>query len=420
MKILMIAYPFPPYGGMSQRTAYFANYLAERGHRVDVIAAQPSRRFHGYDAGLLSLVSNRINVHRTFAGVLHHLRCTVRSALGNRYGAAGLGYRVFAATEKAMAPASSIEWLPLGLASGVRLCRKTDYDLLYCHGDPYIANVVACLLKKLFGTPLVIYIGDPRYFGAYSRFRGVLKHLEKNCLKIADSVVVNCPETLKGYRRHFPEIRENKYNVITDGYDEKRFNDIEEESANKFRIVYSGIFYDSLREPLELFKALGRLGKGMNWEEIELVIAGEESAKYQNIIDENRINGRVKFLGHQPHDRVISLQKGAAVLLLIGWAGGYQVPGKLFEYFAAQRPILVVRYDRDDIASRVVDRYRRGLVVNNDTDEIADAFKGLYELWKDDRLERSFDLTERKEFTWEKLSSDLERVFKATAIDWRR
>lgn len=407
MKILMIAYPFPPYGGMSQRTVYFANHMADKGHQVDVIAATPSILFHGYDDGLVSLISDKVRVHRTFAGTLHHLRYRIRHINKKiRNDDSGIVLKI----DRILSPFSTSEWLPLGFLRSARLCRSNDYDLVYCHGDPYIANVLALMLKKIFKVPWVMYVGDPRYFGIYSSFKRVLKRLESVCLKSASSIVVNCPETRDGYLRHFPEIERKKYHVITDGFDRRRFDEIAGETSEKFRIVYTGVFYNSVREPVELFKALGSLaGEGLG--EIELVIAGEEAGRYRKIIGEQGLDGRVRFLGHQPHDRAISLQKGATVLLLIGWSGGYQVPGKLFEYLAAQRPIMVVRYDKDDVASRIVDRYQSGVIVDNNAGEVAATIRKLHGLWKENRLEAAFNLDEKEEFTWEKLSGDLEDLF---------
>lgn len=414
MKILMIAYPFPPYGGMSQRTVYFANHLAGAGHRVDVLAARPSRRFRGYDAGMLSLVSGRVNVHRTFAGALHHARHSARSYLSNGRGDGRAG-RALALAEKALAPLSAVEWLPVGLAGAARLCRQNRYDLVYCHGDPYIANVLSLILKKTFRVPWVMYVGDPRYFGASPRFKFVLKHLERSCLKSASGIVVNCRETRDGYERHFPEIARDKYRVITDGFDGARFSNIGGEATERFRVLYTGIFYDGAREPLQLLKAVGSLARDGAGRDIELVVAGEEGDRYRELIDELGIGDRVSFLGHQPHDRVISLQKGAAVLLLVGWSGGFQVPGKLFEYYAARRPVLAVRYDPGDVASRMVESHRRGLVVDNRADEIADALLKLHGLWKNGELQRAFDLGERTEYTWERLAGGLEQALKAAA-----
>lgn len=411
MKILMIAYPFPPYGGMSQRTVYFANYLADKGHKVDVIAAMPSSHFHGYDEGLVSLISDKVQVHRTFAGTLHHLRYHIKR-INKKLGRddSGIALKI----DKILSPFSTAEWLPVGFLRSIRPCRNNDYDLVYCHGDPYVANVLALMLEKIFKVPWVMYVGDPRYFGTYSSYKRVLKHLENACLKSASSIIVNCPETRDGYLRHFPKTERKKYHVITDGFDRRRFAEITGEPSEKFRIVYTGVFYNSVREPVELFKALGSLaGEGL--EDIETVIAGEEAGRYRKIIGDQGLEGSVRFLGHQPHDKVISLQKGATVLLLIGWSGGYQVPGKLFEYFAARKPVLVISYDGDDVAAKMVNRQRRGLVVNNRADEIREALIKLHGLWKGNELDQSFDLEELTEYTWERLAGNLEQVLKATA-----
>jgi len=405
MKILMISYPFPPYGGMSQRNVYFANYLVEQGHHVDVLAANPSKYCHAYDSGLLDLISVKVKVYRTFAGIIHHLRYRILSSLK-----VNLFHSTYSILmRKIILPLSTLEWLPWGFIYGYWLCKQNKYDVIYSHNNPQITNFLVNSFKKIFGIPYIVYIGDPGFFGAHSQFKSISKLIENKCLCDANRIIVNCEETLNGYLKYFPCLSRKKFIVITDGFDPNRYKSTAPEISKKFRILYTGVFYDSSREPFNLFKAF----KNLNHDDIELVIAGEDSNKYKEFLKNNDLEDKIIFLGHQPHNRVIGLQKGASVLLLIGWRGGYQVPGKLFEYLASRKPIMAIRYDYNDVAARFIERYSRGIIVDNNVEEIANVIKSLYSSWKDNQLDSLFNLNEIDEFTWKVLSRKLECVFQA-------
>ncbi|MFH1370997.1 MAG: glycosyltransferase [Planctomycetota bacterium] len=389
LKILMISYPFPPYGGMSKRNVYFANRLVEKGHQVDVLSINPSRHFHGYDSSMVDLISPQVRVHRTYAGLFHHL--------GHRFGLL---------KTMGLASVATAEWFPYGLWRAFWLCRKNRYDAVYCHGDPFLSHLIAYLLKKKFGIPLVAYIGDPRSFGVYSKGRLVLRTLEPMCLSSADQIIVNCEETLDGFVHHFPFMTRDKFTVITDGFDERRYETVPPESSDKFRIVYTGVFYQGSREPFEFFNAL----KQLNGERVEALIAGTVPRDYIDYVSDNGLSDKVIFLAHQSYNRVIALQKGASLLLVVGWGLGYQLPGKVFEYIAARRPIFVIRNDDKDVASKLVLNCKRGVSVANDAGKIASSIRNLYGLWQTGKMDSAFDLTTLRQFDWSNLADNLEEV----------
>jgi 2-polyprenyl-3-methyl-5-hydroxy-6-metoxy-1,4-benzoquinol methylase len=249
-----------------------------------------------------------------------------------------------------------------------------------------------------------MYIGDPRYFGTYSQGKWFLKYLEARCLRCSDGVIVNCEETLDGYLKHFPGISGDKFRVITDGYDQNSYDLSRPIRSERFRILYTGQFYTGAREPLEVFKAL----RSLKDIPIEFVIAGEVPDSCRAILSENGIGDKVKVLGYRQNDEVRALQKGADVLLNIGWSGGYQLPGKMFDYMAAKRVILTVKYDDKDVSSRFIEKYRRGLCCSNVSTEITAAIRRLYDLWRTGHLDCSFNLSTIKDFEWSKLTEDLE------------
>jgi glycosyltransferase involved in cell wall biosynthesis len=217
---------------------------------------------------------------------------------------------------------------------------------------------------------------------------------------------VNCEETLDGFTHHFPALKKDKFVVITDGFDKGRYETIPPESSDKFRIVYTGVFYQGSREPFEFFNAL----KQLNGSPVEALIAGTVPRDYVDYVANNGLSDKVIFLAHQPHTRVAALQKGASLLLVVGWGLGYQLPGKVFEYIAARRPILVIKNDDKDVASKLVLNCKRGVSVENNACKIASSIKYLYGLWQTGKLESAFNLDELQQFDWANLADNLEEV----------
>ena len=127
------------------------------------------------------------------------------------------------------------------------------------------------------------------------------------------------------------------------------------------------------------------------------MIAGDVSRMDVEDAHRKGLSGKVIFLGHCPHARALSLQKGADILLLLGWAKGRQIPAKVFEYIGAGRPILALRSDADDIAARLVETRRRGLVAWNRIEAIVSAIGEFHDLWRRGVLDWRFELGELKE-----------------------
>jgi len=395
---------------MAVRSAYFANHLCEKGHKVDVLTINPSRKLHVYDDELSSIVLPQVRVYRTYAGLLHHIRYGCDNLFSKKiYGMPGSrGFLAWYQTMlvKFFFPLVGAEWLFYGMFWGIILCCRNKYDAIYSHGNPFISNVVPYMLRKIFRVPWLNYISDPRYFGVFSQGRRISKTLEDRFLNNSDKIIVNCPEMIDGYMKYFPRLDRDRFVVITDGFSRVRYDSIEPEKSGRFRMVYTGAFYTELREPYELFYALSEL-KQMD---IEFLASGVIPDKYRDFIRDNNLEDVVTILESQPLKRVVALQKGATVNVNLGWPGGYQLPGKLFEYIGARRPIMAVRNDDRDIGSKYVIRYKRGISVANNRGQICRAVKELYELWERGELESAFDLGDIEEFEWSNLTDRLEKA----------
>ena len=395
-RLLLIAHHFPPYGGPRSRrwvrlvrhTAPFIDY--------DVLTVRHERGVGAYEDPDGESMPGNVKVHRTYPGPLYALsyRSLPPAKAGESPGPGGAALRNAVRTlfrgglETFLVPDKTVEWLLWGYPAARKLVKAGDYDAVVSSASPLSDHVLAYLIKKKTGLPWIADFGDPWAFNDALPFRArrrVLdRRLEAVLLDRMDAVVVTTPETEEGYLSHYPSLGPDRTFVLPNGCDEEELAGLATERGDRFRLVYTGIFYKS-RGPEVLFEALARIDL-----DLELVIAGDVPGQLVRKAEKLGLAGKVKFLGHCPHRRSLSLQKGADVLLLLGWAGGWQVPAKVYEYMCARRPILAIRFDDDDLGARMVESRGLGPVVRNNVEDIAPAVRELHGLWKRGALDSRF------------------------------
>ncbi len=432
MRILLISCSFPPIGGMTPLlAAQFVRHLTVRGHAVEVLTIRPSAKHPRYkfDAQIGHLVPSSVQVHRTYAGPIHHAaKHIVADGMGvvdlqttrNRRKRLKLKERLALWARPFLIPDSRVDWFPWAFGTGMKLIRRGHYDVLFSIAPPDSDNLIGYALSRFGKLPWVVHQGDlwsvspvtdsqnlPKWRRALDRI------VEARLLRRMDRVIVVSDGMKDLYLRNFPFLAEDKFVVATVGYDAEEYNRIAPESPQEgmFRIVYTGSFYPGIRDPDIFFEAYSDFSKGRD--DVELAIATNAGPQYRQRVEELGMAHATRFLGYQPHDRVVALQKGASVLLLLGWVGGIGLTAKLIEYLAAKRPILAVRYDTLDPAARMVSERRQGLAVENDRVKLREILQNLYSLWKTGRLERSFDLPGAPEFSWERIVDKVEAALSA-------
>ena len=126
--------------------------------------------------------------------------------------------------------------------------------------------------------------------------------------------------------------------------------------AGRRRCVFVGSLYPALRTPhyaLELFRALNDPG----W---ELVFVGGGWDNYPAGLPEACravLGERLVITGPLPREKAEGYLAGADVLLSLGNDLDNQVPSKLFEYFAAGKPVLHLAKRADDPCLSYFDRW---------------------------------------------------------------
>jgi glycosyltransferase involved in cell wall biosynthesis len=183
------------------------------------------------------------------------------------------------------------------------------------------------------------------------------------------------------------------------------YESIQEAPGDGFEIAYTGSLYSDLQDHHPFFRALSQI----EGDALKLVILGPGEESREAAMLKGRLPN-VKFHGWCAQETVIRVQKRATVLLIFGHRGGQQLPSKLYEYFAARRPIFCIAADEKDLAAKLVRAHRRGLVVENSEQRILAGLQGLLELYRGQVLDCEFDLEKLPQYTVARAVEDLTRA----------
>ena len=430
-RVLIVARGFPPLAGPTEyRWLRFVRHLATHGWRVDILTVRPVPRSHYYDEKLLDLIPASVTVHRVYPGPYERLiipgqmrtlaEMQKRIAAGQSADSLTLRERIRRAlgnVDRALAPLKipddTFDWVPFAIAKAARLLAVKHYDVLVSSSCPFSSHMVGWWLKRRYGLPWVGDFSDPYVFGPFVRrpsWRLALdRRLEQAWLDSMDAVVFPVHEMVDGYLSYYPSLDRSKVHLIPYGYAEELYESVQPEQAEGFCIVHTGWFYADIRDPTNFFAALQRLRDLP----IRVVHAGGLAPHFQEHLVQSDLLAVVQNLGFVSKTRVAALQMGATVAMLIGKRGGYQLPGKLFDYIAARRPILMIKNDQHDISANMVARLSRGLVVENEPDAIAAGIRQLYAWWQEGTLDGHFDLSQSDDYSWAAQCDKMARVLTA-------
>lgn len=104
-----------------------------------------------------------------------------------------------------------------------------------------------------------------------------------------------------------------------------------------YELLYSGYINYPHRNPLPLLEVMSRL---CNLMDITVTFAGtcNKPKLFQPYIQ--KTNGKIRYLGQQTHDEIITLAKQADLFLNIGSTNPFTIACKIFEYMLFQKPII--------------------------------------------------------------------------------
>ncbi|MCS7179001.1 MAG: glycosyltransferase [Anaerolineae bacterium] len=380
--LLLLTYRFPPIVGPQElRWFYFVVNLAQRGWRVYVLTTDPDFLQGARDESLMDIWVPPAKVFQIPPGPF--LR---------------RGH------ERPM-----LEWPPAAFFVGRALARQANV-IISSVPPNFSPHLAAALLSRGTRRPWVADYGDPWVLNPLYQVspwhRRMAAILERALLRRTRRVIVTTEAARYAYQRYIPELPVSHVVVVPCGYPAAIYRALEATPFEPFTLIYTGGFYPGLRSPENLFEALIRLGDSAP----DLWIVGASLSPWKHWLTHPVLAQKVKAIPYVPHQEAIRLQKSASALLMIGNRSPLQIPGKLYEYIGARRPILAIQNGPEDLSSHLVQLLHRGVVVPNEPEAIAETLARFQDDWTKGKLDKQFDLCERPEWSWEVLTDALEGI----------
>ena len=406
--VLLIAYNYPPLiSPQSIRWLYLSRELNKLGYKIDVLTINMPQRFKD----LTEMIPKESNIYRVFPGVFYHITYkysrekSKTDVTSNSKNSPDAIYRLYLLIHSIcntfLIPDIYSEWLPHALLKGYTVMKENKYDVIISSSEPRVCHLVAYVLKRFFPVKWIADYGDPWVYPVstqkdYMIKKKIIKRIEAHILKYLDFITLAADGIKSLYLKEYSFLQDKKIEVITQGYDPELFEAILAEKGQKdFVLTYCGSFFKNLRDPSNFFNGL----KGLNIPEMKVKIAGRINEFVENL-KEGPLDKIIEYKGFINHKDSLYLEKNSTLLIFISNAIDTQIPGKIYEYIGAKRPILCITDNSEDLSSRLIKDTNRGIVVSNDSEEIKAGILKFYNLWKDGKLDNSFNLNDLDGFTW--------------------
>lgn len=354
-KVLIVTYYWPPAGGPGvQRWLYFASYMREFG--IDPVIYTPENPHYPIrDEGLKAQVPSGIKIYRKSIWEPYHLAGFVSRKKTKRISSGIINREKPSVIERLLLwvrgnlfiPDARKFWVKPSVKYLEGILEKEKIDTVITTGPPHSLHLIGLGLKKIKGIKWIADFRDPWTSIGYhdvlylsKRTRNKHELLERQVLRRADRVITTSEKT----RNQFKEVTGRPIHVVTNGYSGARNQ--KGQPPGSFSLAHIGSLLSG-RNPLALWRALKNLvNKHEDFkEDLVIELIGLVSEEVIQSLEDNGLNPFLSVTPYLPHRDALSIQRKAQVLLLLEIDSPQTasiIPGKMFEYLAAARPILAI------------------------------------------------------------------------------
>ncbi|VAW16073.1 TPR/glycosyl transferase domain protein [hydrothermal vent metagenome] len=352
-KVLVITYYWPPAGGPGvQRWLKFVKYL--RDFDIEPVVYVPENPTYPIqDESLIEEIPEGIKIYTRPIYEPYGLAKVLSPKKTKRISSGIIKAKNQSFLEKAMLwvrgnlfiPDARKYWVKPSVDFLSKVIEKEKITTIITTGPPHSVHLIGDLLKKKHPVNWVADFRDPwTSIGYHKKLRlstsSQRKHkrLEQLVLNNADTIIVTSSTTKKEFEKLTPK----PIKVITNGYDARFEGNVELEQ--KFTVSHIGSLLSG-RNPSMLWQALsGLVQENTDFKNaLELRLIGVVSEDVLDNIYGHGLQPYVKLIPYLSHEDALCHQRQSQVLLLVeinSHATVGIIPGKLFEYMAAKRPIL--------------------------------------------------------------------------------
>ena len=427
--VLIITYYWPPSGGAGvQRWLKFTKYLRNYGWEP-VVYTPENPEAPATDESLVPEVPEDIKVvkrkiwepyqlYKRFIGQSKEEK--VNAGFLSEKEKSGLAEKLSVWIRgNLFIPDARKYWIKPSIRFLTQYLKENPVDAIISTGPPHSMHIIALRLKKKLNIPWLADFRDPwTQIDFYdqlnlSRFADKKHHrLEKQVLENADKIVT----VSKTCATDLENIAERPVKVITNGFDQDDFENLNVGNSEYFEIVHIGSINKD-RNAVSFWQAVSELIKEQKniASKLKIRLIGKIDFSAKKSISEHKLDDFVEYIPYLPHKEAIRQGSSASILLLplnnTPNAKGI-LTGKLFEYLALRKPILCIGPTDSDIATIIKETQSGSIFHFTDKAGIKSFLTNKYLKFKEGyslTLNNAYQKYNRKNLTKE-LSRNLEEI----------
>jgi glycosyltransferase involved in cell wall biosynthesis len=387
MKVLLVTMYFPPAGGGGvQRPLKIATHLPSFGVETHVLAPDDPKWVHRDEEATPPTQAwvHRIRYHGPRGRIPSEELYALEGLDRMRYQAAALFRR-------ALVPDNSVTWAPNAIPAAIRIVKRERIDAVLTTSPPNSVNLIGAAVKQATGVKWIADLRDPLIADADNPVERLPARMKENVQRLvarlvasqADAIVTAWDGIADEIRSYEPK---SGVTVIPNGADYDDFEGLDYTPGNRFRITHTGSFFGK-RNPRPFLTAVKESGL----ESIVARFVGELTTRDREWVETLDLGDRLELLPFGSRRRSLAYQRDSEALLLLlpeaGERGAPVLPGKIFEYLAAGRPILAAVPPTGAAANLIREADAGVVVAPDDVGAIREALLGLEARWRAGRLD---------------------------------
>ncbi len=398
-KVLIITYYWPPAGGPGvQRWLKFVKYLPE--FEVEPFVYAPENPHYPLqDESLLTEISENVHIIKHpivepygLASFFSRKKTKrISSGIIQDFEKQSVLERLFLWIRgNCFIPDARKYWVKPSIKKLMPIIEQHRIKTIITTGPPHSVHLIGKGLKEKLGVQWIADFRDPWTSIGYHKKLKLTKasqqkhkRLENEVLTTASALVVTSETT----KSEFESLTSTPISVITNGYDGEP---VPTELDKRFTISHIGSLLTA-RNPKNLWMAIGGLIEENEAfrKALTIRLIGVVGDAVMKNIKELGIEDHVEIMGYISHSDVLEYQAKSQLLLLLEIdlveTKGI-IPGKLFEYFNAKRPILAIGPE-DWEAGQMLEKHNAGdYILHGNTETVKKLLLDRFQQFQNGKL----------------------------------